>query len=213
MSVPSAARLRAEFTALFVVVPIGGALVLPPDALFPALFALAAVGLFLLSRTPGFRWRGLLDGRVSWPWVAAFVALSAAISVTLVLTQRPEAWLMPGRASPGLLVAIFLLYPLLSALPQELVYRPLFFDRYASILPGGWGGIVLNATLFSLAHLMFWNWIAVAMTFFGGLAFAHSYRMRGSFPEAFVLHALVGNLLFAIGMGAWFYSGNVVRPF
>ncbi|MFD2440089.1 hypothetical protein ACFSS8_08385 [Paracoccus kondratievae] len=46
----------------------------------------------------------------------------------------------------------------------------------------------------------------------GGWVFAYAYVRRG-FPAAWVLHAVAGNVLFAVGMGVYFYSGNVVRPF
>lgn len=51
-----------------------------------------------------------------------------------------------------------------------------------------------------------------ALTFVGGWIFARAY-LRHGFPAAWLLHALAGNLLFTVGMGAYFYSGNVVRPF
>lgn len=107
-----------------------------------------------------------------------------------------------------------MLYPPLSALPQVILFRPLFFGRYGALLPrGARAQIALNAAVFSLAHLIFWSWVVSLMTFAGGLAFAHAYRSRGSFPEAVALHGLAGGLLFALGLGTWFYAGNVTRPF
>ena len=41
---------------------------------------------------------------------------------------------------------------------------------------------------------------------------ATGYLRRG-LPWAWALHAIAGNILFAVGMGIYFYSGNVVRPF
>ena len=71
----------------------------------------------------------------------------------------------------------------------------------------------MNATLFSFAHLMYWSWIVAVMTFCGGLVFAFSYVRQHNFPQAVLLHAIAGQLIFAIGMGMFFYSGNVQRPF
>ena len=67
--------------------------------------------------------------------------------------------------------------------------------------------------LFSLAHLMYWSWVVAAFTFLGGLVFAVSYRVRRNFPEAVVVHGVAGVILFWLGLGVVFYSGNVVRPF
>ena len=205
-------RLWAEFLALFIAVPVAIAVILPASSMFPVLFASTALGVVLLHRTPGFSWREL-HGAVDWRVVAGFAAVTfvMALAVSWVTTGgRPFAF---AAANPGLMVAILILYPILSALPQELVFRPLFFRRYAPILPEGMAGLVLNAAVFSFAHLMYWSWIVTAMTFAGGLAFAWAYRVRGSFPLAVVLHAVAGPILFLLGLGMFFYSGNVQRPF
>ena len=76
----------------------------------------------------------------------------------------------------------------------------------------GPAALIVNAGIFSLAHLMYWSPVVLAMTFVGGWLFARAYVLRG-FPAAWVLHAVGGNAVFAVGLGVWFYSGNVVRPF
>ncbi len=205
-------RLWVEFVALFFGVPVAIAAILPASSMFPVLFAATALGVVLLHRTPGFAWSEL-RGRVDWRVVAGFAAvtLACAFVVSWVTTGgRPFAF---AAANPGLMVAILILYPVLSALPQELVFRPLFFRRYGPILPDGAAGLILNAAVFSFAHLMYWSWIVTAMTFAGGLAFAWAYRVRGSFPLAVVLHGVAGPILFLLGLGMFFYSGNVSRPF
>jgi len=106
-----------------------------------------------------------------------------------------------------------LFYPVLSALPQELLFRPLYFRRYGMILPQGALGIVLNAAIFAFAHLMYWSGVVAVMTFAGGLIFAWAYEVRRSFPLAVILHSIAGVVLFAMGMSDFFYSGNVERPF
>ncbi|GKY89913.1 CPBP family intramembrane glutamic endopeptidase [Sinisalibacter aestuarii] len=208
-------RLWAEFLVLFLLTPVAMALFLPPTAMFPVLFASTLVGAILLHLTPGFRWRDLKRGwqQGDWRTVIAFALVTALLSWAVLMTVLPEAFLGIFQVSPWLWLAIMLLYPILSALPQEVVFRPLFFRRYEPILPPARAGLALNAALFSLAHLLYWNWIVAAMTFGGGLVFAWAYEVRGSFPLALALHAVAGNILFTIGMGVFFYSGNVVRPF
>lgn len=181
--------------------------------MFPALFAVTALGLALLAATPGFSWRELARGRLRWGEVAAFAALTAAVAGAVVALTAPGSAFFLLRHNPGLLALILLLYPVLSALPQELVFRPLFFRRYGPILPQGAAALWLNAAVFAWAHLLFWNGIVLAMTFAGGLVFAHAYRVRGSFAQAVVLHAVAGNILFAFGLGIFFYTGNVAQPF
>jgi membrane protease YdiL (CAAX protease family) len=206
--------LWAEFLALFVAVPVALALLLPSGTMFPVLFAATLLGLWLLHRTPGFRWSDLWQGaeEVTWLRLMGFGAVTLAVSVAVLLAVAPESLFALLRGQPLLWLAVVGLYPVLSALPQELLFRPLFFRRYRPILPRR-GADLCNAALFSLAHLMYWSWIVAVLTFAGGLVFAWAYRRRGSFPLAVALHAVAGIVLFTAGMGMFFYSGNVDRPF
>jgi membrane protease YdiL (CAAX protease family) len=181
--------------------------------MFPVLFAATAVGVALLLRTPGFRARALRDGlaEVTALRLAAMAAATLAVSVAVLAATAPGALFGLARDRPGLLAAVLILYPVLSALPQELVFRPLYFLRYGAILPRR-GALWLNAAVFSFAHLMYWSVTVTVLTFAGGLVFAWAYRVRGSFPLAVALHAVAGCTLFAAGMGMFFYSGNVQRP-
>ena len=209
------ARLWAEFISLYVAAPLVMAVFLPPRLMFPGLFVVTAAGIWVLQRSPGFRWSGLLDGarRIDWRVVAGFALITAAVCVRIISVFAPQLLFAPVRDRPGLLAMILLLYPVLSALPQELIYRALFFHRYGALLPDGRAGLIVNAALFSFAHLMYWNWIVAAMTFCGGLAFAFAHVTKRNFPQAVLLHAIAGQLIFAIGLGVIFYSGNVQRPF
>lgn len=209
-------RLWVEFVLFFIMAPLAVAVLLPPRWMFPALFTVTGVGLILLFLTPGFRLslltRGLL--RMSTPLVVMTALVTLAVGYGIMQATRPEALWMIVRRNPELMAMIALGYPVVSALPQEVVFRVLFFERYAPILPSRIAPqIVLNATIFALAHVMYWSWIVLALTFAGGLLFAWSYRVRGNFPEAVVLHSVAGVALFLLGMGVYFYSGNVQRPF
>ncbi len=207
-------RLRMEFGLLFVAAPVAIAVFLPPAQMFGALFAVTALGLALLTVTPGFRWQTLWIGwqRIDARAVLGLGALSSGIGFLVLGLVAPQDVFGLYRLDLRLFVLVMLLYPFLSALPQELVFRLLFFVRYRRILPAGRAALILNAALFSLAHLMYWSWIVAALTFAGGLVFAATYEARG-LPAAWVMHAVAGNTLFTVGMGAFFFSGNVVRPF
>ncbi len=213
-------QLFLEWALFFVALPVGIAVVLPPAMMFPALFTLTGVGLVLLYLTKGFRWGSLWQGmgRISWPLIGGVALGTFVISYVVLALWHPERlFQLLGEGAPRtatgwpIIWIIALFYPLVSALPQELVFRPLFFRRYGALFPR-WG-LWVNAAVFSLAHLMYWSWVVAAMTFVGGLLFAWSYERRGNFPEAVLAHSVAGVVLFAVGMGTYFYSGNVVRPF
>lgn len=216
VSRPARTRLGVEFALFYIVIPLVVAVFLPPRWMFPVLGAVTLIGLCLLAVTPGFRWRELLTGagRMSWAVILGVVAGAGLLGYAVLSLTVPEALWFLVRRNPSLMLMIALFYPFLSALPQEIVFRPLFFRRYEAILTSRADvAIVLNAAVFSFAHLMYWSWVVAGMTFAGGLMFAYSYRMRGNFPEAVVAHALAGIVIFALGLGVYFYSGNVTRPF
>ncbi|KIC41535.1 abortive infection protein [Ruegeria sp. ANG-R] len=208
-------RLRIEFVLFFIAVPVLIATLFPPNWMFPSLFAFTGLGILLLQDTPGFSWAELRYGWRNWSWfeVIGFTLFMAAFCSALVLWARPDAAFVMLLHRPEMLIFICIGYPLLSALPQELLFRSLFFRRYYAILPQGRAAYLLNAGLFSLAHLMYWSWVVAIMTFAGGLLFTWAYRKRGSFFYAVLLHAIAGNIIFAAGLGVYFYSGNVQRPF
>lgn len=204
---------KLEFTLFFVALPVLLALAMPPRALFPVLLAMTGVGLWLLQRTEGFHWRELTQGALRLPQALAFAALVAAASGAALAIWAPGAAFGLIRARPGFYLVIVVLYPILSAFPQEVLFRALWFRRYGAILPGGWPGLLLNGAAFSLAHLMFWNGVVTVMTFAGGVIFAWVYRRQGSFRQAVLLHCIAGWVLFGMGLGIWFYLGNATRPF
>lgn len=206
--------LWAEFAALYIGAPLGMALFLPGRLLFEALVLFSLAGLILLWRTGGFDWYSLLRGfrRVPVWQVLAFGLFCGLLGWTIVQLTRPEYVrpLTPERMR--FLVVIWVLYPILSALPQELIFRPLFFHRFGSLFSDRSTMVLVNAAVFSFAHLMYWSLIVAVLTFAGGWIFARAYLIRG-FPSALILHAIAGNMMFSVGMGAYFWTGAVVRPF
>ena len=214
LSQPPRLRLWIEFLGLYVGAPLAIALALPPRYMFAALLGFTLLGLGLLWRSGGFRWGTLLRGWNRVPWTEASLVAIAVLATGFLLlgTTRPDALFAILRHQPAFLLLIWALYPLLSALPQELIFRPLFFHRYGTLLPRGRSALLANAAACSFAHLMYWSPVVLVMTFIGGFIFARAYLTRG-FPAAWVLHAVGGNLVFAVGLGTWFYSGNVTRPF
>ncbi|MEO0682887.1 MAG: CPBP family glutamic-type intramembrane protease, partial [Pseudomonadota bacterium] len=150
--------------------------------------------------------------------VALFAATCAVVASAAVLWLRPGAFLLLPRALPELWLSILVLYPILSAWPQEIMFRALFWRRYAGLFPSRATAYLANAALFALAHLFLWNWPAILATFAGGLVFSWAYLHAGpparrgrNLMSATLLHAIAGWALFTAGAGAFFYHGAVAR--
>ena len=102
---------------------------------------------------------------------------------------------------PILWILILFFYSLFSVYPQELLYRTFFFDRYKNLFKNELLFIIINAFLFSLAHLFFKNGLVLIITFIGGIIFAFTYKKTQSTVLVSIEHAIYGCWLFTVGMG------------
>jgi len=93
VGLPRRWRLRGEFALFYLVAPVVGAVLLPPDAMFGLLFAMTGLGLVLLHHTPGFAWADLATGwgRIDWTRVAAIATLTALAGYAVIRLTAPEA--------------------------------------------------------------------------------------------------------------------------
>ena len=207
-------RLWAELLVLFVAAPILMATELPSSFMWYALAAIAVVGILLLSVTAGFRWRDLVARsafRIDWTVFAIYVVVAGLICYGLTV------WLVPGRlfsfplGNTKMWLIVMIAYPFVSAVPQEIVFRVLFFERYGALFPNTAVAIAVNAGLFGLAHLFYLNWPAVVLTTCAGAIFAWAYAGRQSFGYAWLLHAVSGQIVFTVGLGVFFYHGAIGR--
>ena len=176
----------------------------------PTLLLASAIAYAAMRRT-GLLERGELTRlRVPdhiWAEMLARFVLSALLLTGLLAMYRPGLlWSFP-RHNPRFWALVCVAYPLVSVLPQGILYRALYTKRYAAGLPPG-RFLPLGALLFSWAHIVFHNPWACAFTFVGGLFFLTSYRATGSLLFSCIEHALYGDFLFTVGWGAFFYEGT-----
>lgn len=204
--------LWAEFLILFLGVPLVLALVLEPAQMRYVLIGSALLGAILLAITPSFKWSSLWTGRVNWIGFMLLGVITLAVSVVLCLLILPERLFLILKEMPLLVPILAIGYPIILVLPQELIFRPLFFERYNGLFNSERQAVWINAGLFSFAHLMYWHWVVFLLTFVGSFIFTRSY-LRGSFPEAIAYHSIAGLMIFMSGLGWLFYSGgNVAQP-
>jgi len=139
------------------------------------------------------------------------IAIRFAILAPLITLATwglwPDWFLSLPRQRPLFWALIMLLYPLLSVWPQEMLYRSLMFHRYRTLFGSDRALILASAAAFGFAHVIFLNWIAVAMTAAGGFLFARDYARHRSLPLTCLEHSLYGCLIFTVGLGRFFYTG------
>ena len=185
----------------------------------PVLWAVTGYAIWQLSRDFGFEWGDLWNTaafRFSLRSIVLFFIPVAAVLWLAVHQWFPELEWRFARDHPLFWGLVMLLYPILSVYPQGILYRAFFLHRYAAFAPDGfsgrWAMILLSAAAFSFLHIVFRNWIAVVLTFFGGVLFAWRYVETGSLFTSNVEHALYGCWLFTVGLGEYFYHGVWPRP-
>ncbi|NIM01688.1 MAG: CPBP family intramembrane metalloprotease [Acidobacteria bacterium] len=209
---PSRIRLALEYGVLFFGLPVVFVLDRFPLPLFPSLWLLAAGCLIWLLRSPEFSARRLWSlGSLNGHLLKALAPVVAGVPLILVATWvlLPERLFGFVRERPAMWALVMVLYPLLSVLPQGVVYRVFIFRRYRRLFPARGARIAASAAAFSAVHIVFENWIAPAFTLAGGALFAWTYDRSQSELPAAVQHALFGCTIFTVGLGWYFYAGAV----
>ena len=103
---------------------------------------------------------------------------------------------------------ILALYPFLSALPQELIFRALFFGRYRALFPNE--RVAIGSQRPGVRPCP-----PDVLELGGGGALHRRGRdlrpryLRHGFLQAVLLHAACGGILFTSGLGTFFYHGAV----
>lgn len=193
-----------ELTVLFVIMPLLYVVdVLPVHKVVPLVMLLAYCVIVLLVKKP------INENRFSlianWRLIMlrfAIIAVVVFLVIRFVLHVDFFADLEHNRK----LFYMILMYPLLSVLPQEIIFREFFFYRYAPLFKSSSWLMAANIVLFVFAHIYFGSWIVTIFTFVGGTIFTLTYRQTGSLLVVSIEHTLYGLLVLSSGLGAYFYK-------
>ena len=201
--IKSRAFLTGEFLLLFVLLPLS--LAAPMAVWIKVALVLLGFGylLMVLRKFEGLKFR--IHKNLNWSSFLKRIGItfSVIIIVTILFVRYkdPSALFYVPLNNPLLFITILLFYSLLSVWPQEIIYRTFFFERYASLFQTKFSLVLVNAVVFSLAHLFFKNFLVIVLTFIGGILFGLTYIKYKSTTLVSIEHALYGNWLFTVGMG------------
>lgn len=200
----------AECFVLFMALPVVVYYNLLPIPKIAALLiiTLLCVGILALDRTYTLRRLSYRPHKPEiWKKIMRNTVLVAVGVLVLVFFLQPDRLFQLPRSRPVVWGIILALYPLLSALPQELIYREFFFHRYQKVFGAGWMMVAASASLFSFLHIIYDNYWAIILSLIGGFMFARTYQQTRSLYIVSVEHAIYGCLIFTIGLGNYFYEG------
>ncbi len=123
------------------------------------------------------------------------------VSTIAMAVFYPERLFYVVMNKPLLWIGICLFYSVFSVYPQEFLYRTYFFARYRVLIKNERWFALVNATLFSFAHVMFGNTLVYVLTFVGGLLFAYTYSKSNSLILVSIEHSAYGIWLYTLGIG------------
>lgn len=205
--------LYLELILLTIGVPLALSTIIPLRYMLPLLWLIALYCHLV--------YRALVDApeRIYWRWgqvnrenlrrVLGRFAACTTFTALAVAWMKPDFFLQFVCERPAFWAFVMVAYPLLSVIPQEIMFRSFFFERYARIFPKPVLMIAASGVLFGAAHLIFMNWVAPALCVVGGLFFAQTYQRTRSLALAVIEHALYGCMIFTVGLGPYFYHGAV----
>ncbi len=172
--------------------------------LMPTLFCAGLICLLLLLNDKNFKRKKLY--RVN-ELVPHFInALKLFLPVAFVFSAgiyliAPDIFLSLPMQDPTFWLITLLIYPLVSVIPQEIIFRTFYFHRYKKIIPSKHLRVFSSSFFFGLAHIVYGNWIAVVLTWFAGIVFGYRYSASKSTPVVVIEHTLWGSFAFTIGLG------------
>ena len=139
-------------------------------------------------------------------WVFASIGMLA-----FIYFYDPERVFFLVKERPQIIPFLLLMYPLLSALPQEFIFCSFFFERYKFFFKTQTVMIIASAVVFAYAHVLFINIVAPSLSLIAGVIFAMTYAKTKSLALVTIEHGLYGNVLFLVGLGWYFYGGAVAQ--
>lgn len=143
------------------------------------------------------------------PISAELILRSVLVSCALFISAYlwlPQSFLRLPTVRPVLWLTIMLLYPFVSALPQEILYRQFYFRRYSLLWQTPTSMLVSNIICFALLHIVYDNWVAIFFTLIGGTFFAISYQRTQDLRWPWLEHSIYGLVVFTSGWGQFFYE-------
>ncbi|HEX9743727.1 MAG TPA: CPBP family intramembrane glutamic endopeptidase [Nitrospiraceae bacterium] len=132
-------------------------------------------------------------------WLVAALAVGF---ITWWLLPERRLWL--PRSEPLKWSVLMVLYPFLSALPQEVMFRTWYFNRYEHLFGRVQSAVIVNGLVFGGAHVVMDNWVAVAATVPLGWLLGWTYARTRSLSLVWIEHTLYGVLIFTVGPGLFF---------
>lgn len=142
-----------------------------------------------------------------WQRMAVRTLLVGVFILLLVVWIQPEQLFSMPAERTMVWVNVLFFYPIVSVLPQEIIYRTYFFNLVEDLIPTNKLLVFASAFAFAFLHIIYDNWWAVGLSLLAGMLFSITYLRTNSLFWVTVEHTLFGWLVFTLGFGNYFYEG------
>ena len=204
--------LLGELAIFLIGVPLVFVFLLPPYLLLPLIWGMALFCNHVANKVEKRRFRdywyvaGVTREEVLF--IATRFILCAVLLGSVTYLLQPDILFSLWKRSHLFWLLIMVAYPVLSVVPQEIIFRRYLFTRFEGVMSPTalW---LVSGLGFGFAHIVFQNWLAPALCAVGGLMFAQTYRRTRSLALVSLEHALYGDFVFTIGLGHYFFHGAI----
>mgnify|MGYP001303685949 CR=1 FL=1 len=201
-------RLLVEFIIIYILLPSAiiftNTIILKSKIIvFSSLFLVFFISIYLLKSTPNFSFKNLKK-KVDWNFCLIFSLIFMVSGFLYTTIFDSELLFSLPRDFFFIWLLVLIVYPILSVVPQEIIFRVLFFERYACLFKNLSLCLIFNSLIFAYIHLVFENFHAFFITVITSPIFAYAY-LKKSFKTCLLIHTIGGQLVFTYGLGKYFY--------
>ena len=194
---------KLEFFFIFFILPSAIFFLDSSIIVFLTLYLVFTLSIVILYFDKSFSFTSLRK-KVDWKFIIIFSLIFLSLSFFYVILVDKDLLFIFPKTNFELWLLVILIYPFLSVIPQEIVYRVFFFQRYFPNERSFYFLTLLNMIVFSYGHIVFNNVHAILITAIVSPIFSYAY-LKKSFFTCIVLHALGGQIIFTLGLGKYFF--------
>ena len=194
---------KLEFFFIFFILPSAIFFLDSSIIVFLTLYLVFTLSIVILYFDKSFSFTSLRK-KVDWKFIIIFSIIFLSLGFFYVILVDKDLLFIFPKSNFELWLLVILIYPFLSVIPQEIVYRVFFFQRYFPNERSFYFLTLLNMIVFSYGHIVFNNVHAILITAIVSPIFTYAY-LKKSFFTCIVLHALGGQIIFTLGLGKYFF--------
>lgn len=194
---------KLEFFFIFLIIPSTIFFLDSSIIIFLTLYLVSILSLVILYFDKTFLFTSLKK-KIDWKFVIIFSVIFFFLGFFYVLLVDKNLLFIFPKTNFKLWLIVIFIYPFLSVIPQELVYRVFFFQRYFPNINRFYFPMFLNLVVFAYGHLVFSNVHAIIITAIVSPIFTYAY-LKKSFLTCVILHTLGGQIIFTLGLGKYFF--------